>query len=398
MPEKHAILSASASARWLHCTAAPRYEELFPDQTSEFAEEGTLAHAIAEQKVRRAFPAPGQSTRAFTAAINKLKKDPKFTDEMDEATDLYVNTVKRLDEEYYAIPAYVTAEIKLDLSEYVPEGFGTCDCLLIGGDLLTIVDFKYGKGVRVDAANNSQMRLYALGALRRYRVIYDSEIRRVRTVIVQPRITDEPSTEELTVEELLSWGEYVRPIARRAFDGEGEYVPGDHCRFCRGREKCAARAAKFSALEDFKDCVPAALAGPGANVLTDAQIGELITKGRGLAKWLEDLEAYALRTCSTGGSIPGWKVVAGRSVRAFSDQDAALAAVIGAGYNEALVYDRKPKSLSELEKMMGKKEFEQVCGAYVVRPEGKPALVPESDKRPAINSAITDFEGVLAPC
>ena len=304
----------------------------------------------------------------------------------------------------------VAVEVQVDFSDYVPEGFGTCDCCIIGGDLLSIVDYKHGKGVPVSAVGNPQMRLYALGALHRYAPVFGDTIKRVRMTIDQPRL-DSYTTDEITVEELRAWGESIKPIAQKAFSGLGEFVPGDHCRFCRGKAQCRARANINTALEDFKDCVPAGAwnekaeafvsAGGVVNgapppLLTDAEIGDLLERGAHLVQWYKDLEAYATEALLAGKEIPGWKLVAGRSIRTFTDQDAAIQAVIAAGYDEALVYDRKPKTLSELEKLMGKAEFAEKIGGYVTKPLGKPALAPASDKREAYSPAAADFAGVGA--
>lgn len=405
-PEKHALLSASSAARWLNCTAAPRFEEQLPESTSAYAEEGRLAHAIAELKVLKRFTV--MSSRTYNTRLNKIKKDPIYNPEMDKTTDLYLeHLVERA--MTYDSPPMVAAEIKVDLSDYVPEGFGTCDCVMIGGDTLSITDYKHGKGVPVFAEGNPQMRLYALGALKRYAPVFGDSIKKVRMSIDQPRL-DSYTTETITVEELRAWGESVKPIAQKAFSGLGEFVPGEHCRFCRGKAQCRARAGFNTALEDFAGCVPAgsvteeekasmeaAAKDLGAEVpglLTDEEIGDLLTRGRYLVQWYTDLEEYAAKALLDGKPVPGWKLVAGRSNRTFTDQDAAIQAVIAAGYDEALVYDRKPKTLSELERLMGKAEFTEKVGSYVVKPLGKPTLAPVSDKREPYNPAAADFSGV----
>jgi hypothetical protein len=377
----------------MKCTAAPRFEEKFPESTSEYAEEGRLAHALCELKVLKKFTP--MSTRTFNAKLNKIKSDQNYADEMKKTSDAYIEHLveKAMT---YDNPPYVAAEVKVGFEEYVPEGFGTCDCVMIGGDTLNITDYKHGKGVPVSAEGNAQMRLYALGALKRYMMIYGDRIKRVCVTIFQPRTQDEPDSETLTVEDLMAWGETVKPIAQRAFSGFGEFVPGDHCRFCRGKAQCRARADQNTALEDFKDCVTPAKADSAHDrrVLTNAEIGDLLIRGQHLAEWLADLEEYALNALLNGETVDGWKAVAGRSNRAFSDQDKALDTIKAAGYDEALIYERKPKSLTELEKLMGKKDFADKLGTLIVKPLGKPTLAPLSDKREPYNSAAADFAGV----
>lgn len=391
-PEKHALLSASSAHRWLVCTAAPRYEELFPESTSEYAEEGRLAHAICELKTLKKFTT-AITPKTFTTRLNKLKKDPMYNPEMEKTSDLYIQHLTERAMQYNSMP-YVAAEVQVEFSEYVPEGFGTCDNIMIGGDTICITDYKHGKGVPVSAENNPQMKLYALGALKKYRPIYGDTIKRVIMTIDQPRLSETPSVSEITSDELYAWGESIKPVAQKAFSGFGEFVPGEHCRFCRGKAQCKARADINSALEEFKDCVPQAKAEPGQNILTDAQIGDLLIRGAELVSWYKDLEEYALSTLLNGGEIPGWKCVAGRSLRTFTDQDAALKAVIAAGYDESLVYERKAKTLTELEKLMGKTEFAEKIGQFVIKPVGKPTLAPMSDKREPYNPAASDFAGI----
>ena len=393
-PEKHALLSASSASRWLVCTAAPRFEEDLPEIDSTYAEEGRLAHAIAEIKVLKKFTA--MTGRAYTTRLNNLKKDTLYDQEMDKTTDLYIEHLTEQAMLYDSSPT-VAAEVKVDFGEYVPEGYGTCDCVMIGGDTLSITDYKHGKGVPVSAVGNPQMRLYALGALKRYAPVFGDTIKQVRMTIDQPRL-DSYTSDIITVEELRTWGESIKPIAQKAFSGLGEFVPGEHCRFCRGKAQCRARANVNTALEDFKDCV---LPGKPASdeltrALTDAEIGDLLIRGQQLVQWYKDLEEYATKALLDGKPIEGWKLVAGRSNRTFTDQDAAIKAVIAAGYDEALVYDRKPKTLSELEKLMGKAEFAEKIGSYVIKPLGKPTLAPATDKREAYNPAAADFAGVAA--
>ena len=404
-PEKHALLSASSASRWLACTAAPRFEEGLPESTSDYAEEGRLAHAIAELKVLKKFTI--MTNRTFSTRLNKLKKEARYDPEMDKTTDLYLEHLLEQAMTYNSSPT-VAAEVKVDFADYVPEGFGTCDCVMIGGDTLCITDYKHGKGVPVSAEGNPQMRLYALGALKRYAPIFGDTIKKVRMSIDQPRL-DSYSTDTITVEELRAWGESIKPAAQKAFSGLGEFVPGDHCRFCRGKAQCRARAGVNTTLEDFAGCVPAGSLTPEEKqsmeaakasgmdapaLLTDEEIGDLLVRGKLLVQWYKDLEEYATTALLNGKPIPGWKLVAGRSDRAFTDQDAALKAIMEAGYDEAVIYERKPLTLAQLEKLMGKKPFEEAVGGYVIKPPGKPKLAEASDKREAYNPAAADFSGV----
>ena len=404
-PEKHAFLSASSAHRWLACTASPHFEAKLPDgDAGEYAREGTLAHAICELYARKKFNLT--TTRRFNSDLKKLQAQPLYSDEMLRTAETYVEYLEQKAMSYTEKP-YVTVEVRVDFGEYVPNGFGTCDCCMIGGDLLHITDYKHGKGVPVSAEGNPQMRLYALGALRRYNTIYGDRIKRVSMGIVQPRLSEECSEELLTVEELEAWGESIKPKAKEAYDGPGTFCPGDHCRFCKGKAVCSARAGRFMGFTEFEDSVikgrqvdlEAALAaardcyGDMPPVLSDEDVGELLIAAAGLVDWYKDLQDYAMSALQDGKEIPGWKLVEGRSVRAFDDADLALKILSDAGYEEAVLYDRKPKTLAQLEKLLGKREFAETLGAHVIRPRGKPTLAPANDKRPAYNIGAAEFEG-----
>lgn len=391
---KHALLSASSAHRWLECTAAPHFEENFPDERSSYAEEGTLAHSICELYARRKFQE--LPTRKFNAELKKLQAAPLYQEEMLRTAEDYVEYLAAKAAAYPA-PPHVAMEVKVDLTDYIPEGFGTCDCIMIGGDTLHITDYKHGKGVMVSAAGNPQMRLYTLGALKLYQPIYGDLIRKISMGICQPRLSDTASEDLMTTEELLAWGEKIKPIAKAAFDGPGQFRPGEHCRFCRGRAQCRARSDYYKSFEVFKNRTPK----PGepwrsenGPRLTDDEIGQLLAAAEGLAAWYKDLQEYAQTTLLSGGRIPGYKLVEGRSVRAFTSTDDAMKALTDAGWDEALLYDRKPKTLTELEKLLGKKAFAETLSDYITKPKGKPTLVPESDKREAYNPGAAEFEGV----
>lgn len=392
MPNDHALLSPSAASRWLNCTPAPRLEAEMPDSSSTFAAEGTLAHSVCELLARKKFTIVKPSTH--NAALRKLKKQELWQDEMLTTAGTYVEHLTENAMRFDHAP-YVALEVKVDISDYVPDAFGTCDCVMIGGDELIITDYKHGKGVPVAAQDNPQMMLYALGALKLYRPIYGDMIQRVTLYIDQPRL-DSYSSHTLTVEELLAWGENtVKPKATLAHLGIGEFAPGEWCRFCRVKAKCRARADAHTALEDFKDTVPQGKADPNATkLLTDAEVGDLLKRGEAQVEWYNGLKEYALTTCLDGGVIPGWKAVEGRSTRAWADQDKALEAILNAGHPRELVYDTVPKTLAQLEKVIGAGPFNELVGSMIIKPPGKPALAPESDKRPPYSSASADFVGV----
>ena len=391
-PRQHALLSASSAHRWLKCTAVPLFEQNFPNGTSEYAEEGTLAHSVCELYARKKFTA--MSTRKFNSELKKLREQPLFSEEMIRTAETYVEYLTEKAMGYTSMP-HVALEVRVDLSEYIPEGFGTCDCVMIGDDTLHITDYKHGKGVPVSALDNPQMRFYALGALKLYRPIFGDTIKKVSMGICQPRLSDTASEDALTVEDLLAWGDNVKPIAKEAYDGPGTFCPGEHCRFCKGKAQCAARAAFFTGFEDFKNLTPANGSREiGKNpCLSDAEVGDLLIQAEGLVQWYKDLQDYATGAMLDGGEIPGWKLVEGRSNRAFTDVDAAVQKLIDAGYDEALIYDRKPKTLSELEKMLGKKTFSALLSDCVMKPKGKPTLALASDRREAYCPGAAEFAG-----
>ena len=403
MSDKHAILSPSAAHRWLNCTPAPRVEAEFPESTSEYAEEGRLAHSVCELAAKKKFTA--MNGRTYNSQLKKLKTDPKWNDEMLATAATYVEHLVEHAMRFKHAP-YVALEVRVDITDYAPEAFGTCDCIMIGGNELIVTDYKHGKGIPVSPQDNPQMMLYALGALKLYRSIYGDMIRRVSTYIDQPRLGSYGGT-SMTVEELLAWGESIKPKAAAAFMGAGDFVPGEWCRFCRAKAKCRARADQNTALEDFKDFIPLGKSPAmqadydttgfkPSNCLTDDEIGALLVRAEGLVAWYNDLKEYALAACLDGKTIPGWKAVEGRSTRAWTDQDAALEALMAGGVEEAIIYDRVPKTLAQLEKVIGKQRFGELVGGMITKSPGKPALAAESDKRPAYNGAAADFSEVKA--
>lgn len=374
-PIKHALLGASSAHRWLACPPSARLCGTQDDTTSVYAQEGSLAHELAELKVRKHFTV--MTKTAYTKALNKIKKDELYTAEMDHVTDDYLDYIKDCAMRFESTP-FVACEVKVNYSGYAPEGFGTADLVMIGGTTMRVVDFKYGTGVPVAVEENPQMMLYAIGALAQYALLY--RIDKVILSIAQLRL-GEPNEWETTPEALYQWAaEYVKPRAELAFAGDGELCAGEHCRFCRLKAQCRARAEANLQIEQYQPIANPAL-------LSDTEIGDVLTRAEPFKKWLESVQAYALEAVLEGKVIPGWKVVEGRSVRQFDDQEAAFAALQAAGIEEALLYERKPLSLSGIEKMLGKKEFETLCGSHVVKPAGKPTLAPESDNRAAYSKA-----------
>lgn len=371
----HALLSASSAHRWINCTPAPYLEAKHPDTTSEAAEEGTAAHELAEHKLRQ------HLDMHTTRTVSEWDSE-----EMDDYTDAYADHVmaelQRAREVDKA--AFLAIEERLDFSHIVPDGFGTGDALIVADDTLTVVDLKYGKGVEVSAEGNPQMRLYALGALATYGAIYDIE--QVRTVIFQPRLGN-VSVEEISVEELVAWAEdVVRPAAEKAIAGVGELRAGEWCRFCRHAAQCPALAADmFAPVPTSAEHVPAA---PDPDTLTDAQIATIVAHSGELKKWLTKVESYALAQANEGRSYPGLKLVEGRSVRKYTDEAEVARVVEAAG--EDPHKPREVLGITAMTKLLGKKRFEELLGDFVHKPEGKPALVPESDKRPALTPVSAD--------
>ena len=383
-PTTHAYISASNAHRWLNCTAAPAFEAQFPKSSSVYADEGTLAHAICEIYARRKFD-PAADKSALTKELAKLKRDKLYNPEMLDTAKAYVEYLTEKSMQFDN-PPHIVQEIRVDFSDYVPAAFGTCDCVMIGGGRLHITDYKHGKGVKVEAVGNPQMRLYALGALNYFSAIYGDTIKTVSMGICQPRISENCPEESMTVEELRQWGESIKPLAQAAYNGTGTYKPGVWCMFCRGKAQCKARARANTALEDFKDCIPQGKfaklpnevqfeigeSGEPLNLLTNAEIGDLLTRGADLVAWYNDLKDYALEAILNGEQITGYKAVEGRSVREFKDADAAFKILTENDYDENMLYERKPKTLSAIEKMIGKKEFSRLLSEQVVKPAGKP--------------------------
>mgnify|MGYP001028972726 CR=1 FL=1 len=373
---KHATLSASGAARWLACTPSARLEEYFPESQSDYADEGTAAHELAE--LTTSYWLGRISESDFEARRNELSHGKYYNTEMQEHANDYASFVcKKLKETAESCAdAFVELETRVDFSKYVKGGFGTCDCCIIADDVLEIVDLKYGKGHRVDAFENPQMRLYALGAIAHYGILYD--IKSVRMTIFQPRLEDGISSDVITVKDLLDWAKnYVKPRAALAYKGEGEFAPSEEtCKFCRAKAQCKARAQKHIDLFDK---------APDVELLTVEEAGKILESAADMEAWLADLKNLVTSTLLAGESVSGWKLVEGRSNRKFTDELKVAEALKAAGYPEAVIY--KPKeiiTLSQMEKDFGKKNVAEILCDLITKPQGKPTLAPESDRRPAL--------------
>lgn len=386
----HSVLGPSSAYQWMACTPSALLGRDFPDASSPAAAEGTLAHELAELKVRNYFYTTEFGKRKLTAAVKELKKRELWQDEMMGYTDEYLDYVKSVAMKFPSSPC-VDIERRVELDAYVPhlpdekETSGTADCILVGGNVLHVIDFKYGKSPegRVKAEWNPQMLLYALGAYEAYKILYPIET--VRLSIVQPRLSDGISEWECTLDEMLQFGQYVRERAALAVKGEGEFAPAPKtCRYCRARGRCKARAEKNVEL--------AFLTGTDPRLLTNVELGQYLLKGRGVAKWLSDAQDLALAECLAGKEVPGWKAVEGRGSREWTDMDEAFKALAASGINETVLWERKPLTLAQIEKVVGTKEFQTCVGPMVVKKPGKPALAEESDNRKAITNKVTAAE------
>ena len=366
----HAVLSASASKRWLNCTPSAKLNAEISDITTEYAKEGTDAHELAEYKVNQLLG---------IKADNPAENLDYYNQEMEDCTDIYAQYVAEQMSQYSS--PVVMVEQRLDFSRYIPGGFGTGDCIIVADDTLTVVDFKYGKGVAVEAEYNPQMMLYALGALEIFSILYD--INEVKMVIFQPRI-ENISEFSMPISDLMSWAENeLRPKAKLAAKGEGEFCAGEHCRFCKVKATCRKRAEYNLAIAKYDFAPP--------DMLEDSEIEMILERADALTAWAADVKEYALSEALKGRKWNGYKVVEGRSNRKYTDEKMAVAVVKKAGkdpYSEPKIL-----GITEMTKLLGgKKKFDELLSKYVCKPQGKPTLVPESDKRKEWSSAENDFQ------
>ena len=382
----HALLGPSSAKQWMACTPSPRFSLEFEEKPSEYAAEGTAAHEYAELFLLAELG--GNDTLAVATIEAFAKNNQYYNGEMEEAIGLYLDIVHERFQALYKLDhsTMLMAEQRLNFSEWVPEGFGTGDVVIIGAGIIEVIDLKYGKGVPVDAKDNPQLRLYGLGAWNTYKILYDIE--RVRTTIVQPRLGS-VTTDEISVNDLVKWAEdEVAPRAKLAWAGEGEYVPGDHCRFCKAKPRCKALADYNMEIAKHDFALP--------HKLTDADIVEILERVDRLASWVTSIKEYALdQAVNHNIKWPGWKLVEGRSNRFLNDADAAAQKMIAEGVQEPLIYKpRQMLGITALEKLIGKKKFTTLLADLISKPPGKPTLAPETDKRAEFNTAanaVADF-------
>ena len=366
----HAVLSASSSKRWLNCPPSAKLNAEIPDITTEYAKEGTDAHELAEYKVNQLL---GIKTDNPTENLDY------YDQEMEDCTDSYAQYISEVISKYS--DPIVMVEQRLDFSRYVPDGFGTGDCIIVADDILTVIDFKYGKGVAVEAEYNPQMMLYALGALEMFSILYD--INEVKMVIFQPRI-ENISEFSMPVSDLMNWAENeLKPKAELAAKGEGEFCAGEHCRFCKVKATCRKRAEYNLAIAKYDFAPP--------DMLEDSEIEMILERADSLTAWAADVKEYALSEALKGRKWNGYKVVEGRSNRKYTDEKMAAAVVKKAGkdpYSEPKIL-----GITEMTKLLGgKKKFDELLSKYVCKPQGKPTLVPVSDKRKEWSAAENDFQ------
>ena len=368
----HALLSASSSHRWLHCPPSVRLSDGIPDQGSDYAREGTDAHSLCEFKLKRLLG---------MEAVDPTENLDYYNGEMEECAESYAGYVAELlakAKETCADPVALV-EQRVDFSRFVEGGFGTADCVIIADGTMNVIDYKHGKGVEVSAENNPQMKLYALGALEIFDGIYD--ISTIQMTIYQPRIGN-VSVSSISRKDLLDWanGELTEK-AKLAYEGGGEFACGGWCRFCKAKAVCRKRAEENLSLARY-EFAP-------ADTLDETEIAAVLDRADELAAWVTDVKDYALSQALHGVSYPGYKVVEGRSSRKYVSEEAVAHVVNAAGFDP---YSHKVLGLTEMQKLLGREKFNELLAEYIVKPQGKPVLVPETDKRRAMNTATDDFK------
>lgn len=370
-PKGHAILSSSSADRWLHCPPSARLCETYEDRNSDYAAEGTDAHALCEYKLRKALGLPAEDP-----TVNLTW----FNEEMNDCATGYAAYVLEQVEAAKQVCSdpVVLIEQRVDFSRWVEGGFGTADVLIIADGTLKICDYKHGLGVLVRAEENPQLMCYALGALELFDKIYDIET--VSMTIYQPR-RDNVSIYEISKDNLYRWAdEVLKPTAELAFAGDGNFLCGEWCGFCKAKNDCRARAEANLALAQYEFKLPP--------LLTDEDIEEILSKVDELVSWASDIKEYALQQAISGKEWAGWKLVEGRSNRKYVNDTVVADVVKHAGFDP---YDRKVLGVTAMQKLLGKSRFDELLSPYIEKPQGKPTLVPESDKRPAMSTAAADF-------
>ena len=368
---KHAVLSASSSERWLNCPPSARLCEAYEDKGSDYAAEGTDAHTLCEYRLKQALGIPAE---------DPIENLSWYNEEMEECATGYAAYVVELLEtaKLTCSDPVVMIEQRVDFSRWVQDGFGTADCILIADGVLNIVDYKHGKGVEVSAEGNTQLSLYSLGALEIFDGIYD--IDRVCVHIFQPRKSNVVSS-MMDKSDLYEWADTeLTQKAQLAYEGQGNFSCGEWCRFCKAKAECRERAEANLALARYEFQSPA--------LLDDEEIADILGKVDALTTWASDVKEYALQQAVSGKEWTGWKLVEGRSNRKYTSESAVAATVEGAGFDP---YERKVLGVTAMQKLLGKTRFEELLAPYIEKPQGKPTLVPESDKRPAMNTAKNDF-------
>lgn len=384
-PANHSPLGPSGAARWINCPGSVLLTKDMPDQPSPYAAAGTVAHTLAETKVRNYF-IDHWNKPSYDARLEAIRRMDGYDKSMEDATEEYLEFLKIRAMSYDSEPA-VFVETRIDLQSIIPDGFGTADCIMLGGNRMDIVDYKNGSGVAVEAEHNPQLMLYAYGALQAFRPIVGDTVETVHLSIVQPHAGGIKEWEVLT-SYLHSWAQQVVvPAVKEALSPGGRFAAGDWCQFCKARATCMERAKAMFDIEPLVRNEP--------NTLSPQSIGDILTRGRHVADWLKDLEEYALKSALSGNTIAGWKVVEGRGSRDWcGGSDAAFSALKARGIDEAILYERKPVSVAALEKALGKKVFAKAAHGLWAKSPGKPTLVPENDKRPAYDPAESMFKEV----
>ena len=371
----HALLSPSGASRWLACPPSARLEEQYQSSTSSAAEEGTLAHELSELYLRNNLKQISQVN--YNSNLKRIKHNKYYTTELNGHCLDYVSFI--LDKLHSVKDPMIFIEEKIDLGEYVSESFGTCDAIILSHRLLDVNDLKYGKGVLVEAHENKQMMLYALGALEKYSLMY--QIDTVRMTIYQPRL-ENYSSFEMNAQDLIKWGnEYVKPTAKLAFEGKGQYTAGSHCKFCKARNRCKTLADHNMNLAKF--------AFEDPNKLSDEDIAEIVIKAYDFTTWLSSVKLYALQeSIKNQKKWPGLKLVEGRSNRRYTDEKEIIEKLKKAKIKYGL-YMAEPKlvTVTKLESNIGKSEVSKLVGDMIIKPKGAATLAPEWDKRPAITGA-----------